>query len=97
MKVEAITAIIKGAGKLTENQMAGLAALPDGKKGLDAGRIINYQPGKNTENKFIANSADITLPADSNSITVWLRLSGKNISGVGFDWISLEDLSINEK
>jgi len=82
----------KGKGKLNETQMAGLVALPNGKKGLDAGRIANYDSSKNTKGEFEATSTDVTLPQDSNSITVWLRLTGENTNGVGFDWIRLEDL-----
>jgi hypothetical protein len=84
----------KGKEKLTENQMAGLETLPNGKKGLDAGRIVNYNSGKNTKGTFETNTTDITLPQDSNSITVWLRHTGKGTSGVGFDWIKLEDLGV---
>jgi hypothetical protein len=82
-----------GIEKLTEDQMSGFAELSDGKKGLDAGRIVSYESAKSTENRFITDSStDITLPDDSNSITVWLRLNGKNTKGVSFDWIRLEDL-----
>ena len=84
----------KGTGKLTENQMAGLAALPDGEKGLTAGRIAYYGPGITTKGEYVTHSANITLPQDSNSITVWLRHTGKGTSGVGFDWIRLEDLGV---
>lgn len=74
--------------------MAGLEALPTGETGLQAGRIAEHGPGKLTaKNEYVIHSADITLPADSDSITVWLRHTGKGTSGVGFDWIKLEDLN----
>jgi hypothetical protein len=82
----------KGTGKLTESQMAGIAALPDGKTGPEAGRIAYYGPGITTRGEYVMHSDDITLQQDSNSITVWLRHTGKGTSGVGFDWIRLEDL-----
>jgi hypothetical protein len=80
--------------ELTANQMSGLEVLPNGETGPQAGRIAEYGPGKLTvKDEYIIHSADITLPEDSNSITVWLRHTGKGTSGVGFDWIKLEDLN----
>jgi len=68
--------------------------LPSGQTGPEAGRITEFGPGKLTaKNEYEIRSADITLPEDSDSITVWLRHTGKGTSGVGFDWIKLEDLS----
>jgi len=84
-----------GKKELTSNQMAGLEVLPNGKTGPQAGRIAEFGPGKLTaKNEYVIRSADITLPADSDSITVWLRHTGKGTSGVGFDWIKLEDLGV---
>jgi hypothetical protein len=81
--------------ELTANQMSGLEVLPNGETGPQAGRITEFGPGKLTaKNEYVIHSADITLPEDSNSITVWLRHTGKGTSGVGFDWIKLEDLSM---
>jgi hypothetical protein len=78
-----------GIEKLTENQMAGIVSLPDGKSGPQASRLKVLD---STSRKYEECSSDITLPEDSNSITVWLRLTGKNTSAAGFDWIRLEDL-----
>ncbi len=86
------TADKAGIEKLTENQMAGLASLPDGKSGPQAGRLKVLDSTSLTGGKYEECSSDITLPEDSNSITVWLRLTGKNASTVGFDWIRLEKL-----
>jgi hypothetical protein len=81
-----------GVEKLTENQMAGLAALPDGKSGQQAGRLKILDSTEPTGGQYKQYSADIKLPEDSNSITVWLRLTGTREAEVGFDWIRLEDL-----
>jgi len=84
-----------GKKELSANQMAGLEPLPTGQTGPQAGRIAEFGPGKLTaKNEYVIRSADITLPEDSDSITVWLRHTGKGTSGVGFDWIKLEDLGV---
>jgi len=84
-----------GKKELTSNQMAGLEALPSGETGPQVGRIAEHGPGKLTaKNEYVIHSAEITLPEDSDSITVWLRHTGKGTSRVGFDWIKLEDLSM---
>ena len=38
--------------------------------------------------------SDIALPANVNTITVWLRHSGENSTGVGLDRLRVEDLSM---
>lgn len=91
-----------GSG-LTVAQMAGQAALPDGSKGPEAGRVAFYEPGVTTNGKWKKRSTDtpgsgleiknITLPKDVTSITVWLRHSGANSTGVGMDWIKLTDVT----
>jgi len=91
-----------GSG-LTEAQMAGQAALPDGNKGPEAGRVALYEPGVTTKGQWMKRSTDtpgsgleiknITLPKDVTSITVWLRHSGANSTGVGMDWIKLTDVT----
>ncbi len=78
-----------GIKKLTEDQMAGFAPLPNGGSGPQAGRLKVLD---STTRKYEECLSDITLPEDSNSITVWLRLTGKSAIAVGFDWIRLEDL-----
>jgi hypothetical protein len=88
---------------LTVAQMAGQAALPDGSKGPEAGQVALYGPGKTTSGEWRLRSTDqpgpglkiknITLPKDVTSITVWLRHSGANTTGVGMDWIKLTDVT----
>lgn len=89
---------------LTVEQLSGLAALPDGSKGAAAGRIALYDPGLTTNGTWEERSTgkewrglvapDITLPPGANTITVWVRHSGPDSTGVGIDWVKLEDLSI---
>ncbi|MDD5326543.1 MAG: hypothetical protein PHY02_01865 [Phycisphaerae bacterium] len=81
---------------LSPRQMAGLDALPGGKKGSDACKLKNADSKTITKGKYGEYSDDITLPQDSNSITVWLRYTGKGAGSVGLDWISLEDLSVKK-
>jgi hypothetical protein len=92
---------------LTAKQLAGLAPLPDGTSGTQAGRIAHYSQGNTTKGEFTivfsdANSsagpqsAHITLPAGSDTITVWLRFSCLDPKGkVGFSGVKLEDISSN--
>jgi hypothetical protein len=93
-----------GSG-LTVAQMAGQAALPDGSKGSEAGRVAFYEPGVTTKGQWKKKSTDqpghgleiknIVLPKNVTSITVWLRHSGANSTGVGMDWIKLTDMTNN--
>jgi len=91
---------------LTIQQLSGLAALPDGRRGPQAGRIAYYHRGKTTKaNHEIVFSGDkaasevedashITLPADANTITVWVRFTCSDTNGkVGFSGIKLEDIT----
>jgi hypothetical protein len=88
---------------LSPAQLAGTAALPDGSKGPAAGRVALYGPGVTTKGKWVKRSTsepgpgleikDLTLPPGVTSITVWLRHSGANSTGVGMDWIRLEDVT----
>ncbi len=90
---------------LSVAQLAGTALLPNGSKGTDAGRVALYKPGTTTKGKWEKRSTDypgpgleiknIILPAKVTSITVWLRHSGENSTGVGMDWIRLEDVTKN--
>ncbi len=92
----------KSGGGLTAQQMAGLSALPNGKKGEKAGAIVSYGKGKgNTQGKFKIVGSDtgsnITLPNDVNSITVWVRFNCKDPNGkVGFSGVKLEDITGNK-
>jgi len=91
-----------GGSGLTVDQFAGIAPLPDGSKGSEAGRIALYGLGETTKGKWVKRSTDklgsgleiknITLPKDVTSITVWLRHSGADSTGVGMDWVKLEDV-----
>jgi hypothetical protein len=92
---------------LTTAQLAGSAALSDGSKGPAAGRVALYGPGVTTKEKWVKRSTsepgpgleikNITLPPGVTSITVWLRHSGANSTGVGMDWIRLEDVTVAAK
>jgi len=79
---------------LTKNQLAGLVALPNGKKGLEAAQVASYGQGKTTNGKFIEHATEFTLPEGVDTVTVWFRYSSSSSTGgVGFDWIKLEDIS----
>jgi hypothetical protein len=99
-----------GAGRkdLTAQQLAGSAALPDGKRGPQAGRIASYHKGKTTKAAYdivfsgdkaaseVEDASHITLPADANEITVWVRFSCSDPKGkVGFSGVKLEDITAN--
>jgi hypothetical protein len=38
-------------------------------------------------------TGDITLPAGADTITVWVRHQAAHSTGVGLDWIRLEDIT----
>jgi hypothetical protein len=99
---------------LTAQQMAGQAALPDGKAGPEADRIALYAPGVSPvsaqkqpmtrpkrrlasapADKPVADlvTGDITLPTGADTITVWVRHQAAHSTGVGLDWIRLEDVT----
>lgn len=89
---------------LSPEQMAGIAPLPDGESGPDAGLVAAFGPGATTRGKFVecstgargshSTAADITLPDGAEVITVWFRYHGPpSAGGVGFDWIKLKDIS----
>ena len=93
---------------LTGQQMAGLAPLPDGRSGPQAGRVAVRGPGNTTKGAFdLVFSADksagdpqsshITLPAGVDTITVWVRFRCSDPKGkVGFSGVRLEDISAIE-
>ena len=90
---------------LTQEQMSGGALLPDGNQGWGAGRIAEYSSTVTTDGKWVLVSTgtaapgkvvgDITLPNDVDVITVWTRLRGQGvtISGVGVDWVAVEQMN----
>jgi hypothetical protein len=92
---------------LTDQQLAGLAALPNGRSGPQAGRIASYSHSKTTKGDFSivfsdANSAagpqssHITLPAGADTITVWVRFICSDPEGkISFSGVKLEDISAN--
>jgi len=82
----------KGTDFTTE-QFAGKAPLPDGSQGPEAARIALYGPGKTTKSQWVTNTVDIVLPPGVDTLATWLRHSGKDSTGVGMDWIKVEDLS----
>jgi hypothetical protein len=90
---------------LTAQQLAGLAPLPDGRSGLQAGRIASYSRSNTTKGDFSivfsdandgSQSSHITLPPGADTITVWLRFSCSNPEGkIGFSGVKLEDITAN--
>ena len=81
-----------GGGDLSVDQLAGKIPLPDGTSGPMAGQMIHYGPGHTTQGTWVKSSADIILSNGVDTITTWLRHSGKDSTGVGMDWIKVEDL-----
>ncbi len=87
---------------LTVEQLSGLAPLPNGSQGRAAARIASYGPGTITGGKWVLRSTDdggpdnqikdITLPPGMHTITVWVRHSGDQTTGVGVDWLRIEDI-----
>ena len=104
---------VQSKSTLTAQQMAGLAALPDSKTGLEAGLIALYAPGVSpvsaqqptTRPKRRTASApaegpvadlvtgDIRLPEGADTIIVWVRHVAAHSTGVGLDWVRLEDVT----
>lgn len=92
---------------LSFGQLAGMAVLPDGKSGQQAGLLRSYGPGRTTEGEFKlaftgdsaggrSHSSHITLPSDADSITVWVRLLSSQSRGeVAFSGVRLEDITAN--
>ncbi|HPO15548.1 MAG TPA: hypothetical protein PLI09_19055 [Candidatus Hydrogenedentes bacterium] len=90
--------------KLTPDQMAGNATLPDGSKGKDAGLVARFSSYTSaTNNQWLKvqtgpfplpeRISDITLPDGVTSITVWFRIESDTAMDVATDWIALEDLT----
>jgi hypothetical protein len=81
--------------------LAGLSALPNGEKGIQAGEITSFGKAKSdTRGKFLILGSDtsthITLPDDVNSITVWVKFKCNNPnSKIGFSGVKLEDITEN--
>ncbi len=94
-----------GDAPLAEEVLAGRAPLPSGKKADEAARIVEYTAAAHTDSEWVkVSTADaslpgkttgnITLPPGVTAITVWLRHKGRGVesSGVGMDWIALEEV-----
>jgi len=91
---------------LSVQQLAGLAALPNGRGGPEAGRITMYNRNNTTKSDFVlvfsgdevvggAKSSHITLPSGVDTITVWVRFSCSDPNGkAGFSGVKLEDISV---
>jgi hypothetical protein len=91
---------------LTAQQMAGLAALPDGNKGLESGRAFHFGPGNTTRGiwetvlsghkRFLRPAAGphITLPEGADTLTVWVSFSCSDPNGqIAFSGVKLEDVT----
>jgi len=94
---------------LTSAQMAGVDPLPDGTNGKEAGRIASYNSADKTGGAWITRSTDqdgpgkqignLTIPTNGiNSLTVWLRFEGTNVSScrVGADSLCIEEIRRSE-
>jgi hypothetical protein len=80
----------KGIGA---EQLAGLAALPDGSQGETAGLALRFDPQKTTGGAYEECTKDVLLPQGMDSIAVWLRLTSQTPGDkVAVDYVSLEDL-----
>ena len=94
------------AGRIAEYKSKGHPDVPPGPPaGVPPGPPEGIQ-GVITNNQWIERTTDenppgpgkvignITLPPGADTITCWLRLEGAGeVSGVGMDWIALEDLT----
>jgi len=89
-----ISANVPRGVAFTTDQLAGNAPLPDGTQGLEAAQMVTYGPGHTTKGGWVCSTMDIVLPTKVDTITTWLRHSGADSTGVGMDWIKVEDLSI---
>lgn len=90
---------------LTVQQLAGLAVLPNGRSGPQAGRIALCNQDNTTKSNFElvfsgdeladgTKSSHVTLPPGVDSITVWVRFSCSDTNGkIGFSGVKLEDIS----
>jgi hypothetical protein len=98
----------EASGKdLTTEQFSGIAPLPNGNVGPQAGRLVGFGPGTTTQGEWEQHSTaeaapgkeitDISLPEGISTITVWIRCSGPTPDGVGFDWIKLEDITRSQR
>ena len=88
---------------LTSAQMAGAAELPDKGNGAVDGEIAKYDSTTTTDGKWVDSPSKlstsetvkvITLPNGINSITVWLKHDGTEVTGsmVGIDSVTIEDV-----
>jgi hypothetical protein len=82
-----------GGKAFSTEQLAGQSALPDGSKGADAAQMVRYGPGNTTKGAWVTSTMDIVLSPGVDTITTWLRHSGADSTGVGMDWIKVEDLT----
>jgi len=95
----------RGGADLTVAQLAGLAALPNGKRGTEAGRIALYHPVLTTQRSWEERSTgkqwrdefvpDITVPEGVDTITVWVRCRSAGEGAFGIDWVKLEDITLS--
>ncbi len=96
---------LPGHGKdLTQKQMAGEEALPNGRRGKSAGELARHDAtgGVNGQHTGMPSgvrpletvAGEITLSGDSDSIAVWFRAEGEDAREVPvwLDSLAVEDL-----
>jgi len=93
-----------GQSSLTPEQMSGTSELPDHTKGAAAGQIARYDYATATKGEWVLRASgadgpgkpvgDITLPEGCDSLTLWFRLEGTNVTdtAMGLDSVAVEDL-----
>lgn len=91
-----VAANAPGGAAFTSEQLAGQAPLPEGAQGVNTAQMIAYGPGKTTKGGWVCSTMEITLPPQVDTITTWLRHNGQDSTGIGMDWIKVEDLSASK-
>jgi hypothetical protein len=93
-----------GESRLSEAQMAGRVELPSGNKGPNSAQVARYDSAHYTKGQWATLSSgvpgadnqagDVSLPAGSDSMTIWFRVEGSDGGDVtaAFDSLTLEDL-----
>ncbi len=76
-------------------QLAGLAALPDGSQGDSAALAAKFDPQKTTGGEYEECVKDVVVPQGMDSIAAWLKFTSQTAGDkVAVDYVSLEDLGV---